>query len=243
MAYLYDPSRDPIRVYYGTDTRAYTFLFGAVAALVAPYLRARGRRVDRVLAPCALVAVLAVMTTNDPGVLYRGGFALVAIAAALVTVATTVPGPLRRALDRAPFARLGGCRTASTCGTGPPSCSSRPSASGDRPRAGGRCASRSPPPAPRSRGSSSSNRSRSPDRAASRSPAARRRHRDRDAHRAAGRARVRVLEHAHRPRAATGGAFSRLRHVATACARRRSTTPTVGARSHASRARHRDDRR
>ena len=131
MAYLYDPSRDPLRIYYGTDTRAYTFLFGAVAALVAPHLRERGRRVISMLAPCAFVAVLAVMLTNDPGVLYRGGFALVAIATALVTVATTVPGPLTTWLDRAPLrAARARCRTACTCGTGPRSCSSPPSDSG-----------------------------------------------------------------------------------------------------------------
>ena len=107
MAYLYDPSRDPLRIYYGTDTRAYTFLFGAVAALLAPHLRTRGRRVISMLAPCAFVAVLAAMLTNDPGVLYRGGFALVAIATALVTVATTAPGPLTTWLDRAPLRGLG----------------------------------------------------------------------------------------------------------------------------------------
>ena len=107
MAYLYDPSRDPLRIYYGTDTRAYTFLFGALAALTAPYLRGRGRRAIGLLGVPALIAVVVVMTTNAPGFLYRGGFALVAIAAALVTVATTLPGPLTSWLDRKPLRGLG----------------------------------------------------------------------------------------------------------------------------------------
>ena len=106
MAYLYDPSRDPLRIYYGTDTRAYTFLFGALAALTAPYLRRRGRRAIGLLGVPALIAVVVVMTTNAPGFLYRGGCALVAIAAALVTVATTLPGPLTSWLDRKPLRGL-----------------------------------------------------------------------------------------------------------------------------------------
>jgi peptidoglycan/LPS O-acetylase OafA/YrhL len=107
MTYLFDPHQDPLRIYYGTDTRAYTFLFGAVAALAAPYLKERGRRVVALAAPVALVALAAVMLTDSPDLLYRGGFALVAIGAALVTVATTVPGPITAALDRGPLRRLG----------------------------------------------------------------------------------------------------------------------------------------
>ena len=42
-----------------------------------------------------------------PGVLYRGGFAVVAIGTALAAIATTLPGPVRFALDRSPLRGLG----------------------------------------------------------------------------------------------------------------------------------------
>jgi peptidoglycan/LPS O-acetylase OafA/YrhL len=107
MRYLYDTGVNPNRIYYGTDTRAQAFLFGAVAALVAPHLHAVGRRMVRVLGSIALAAVLAGMFTNAPGVLYRGGFAAVAIGTALVAVATTLPGPVKFTLDRRPLRGLG----------------------------------------------------------------------------------------------------------------------------------------
>jgi len=107
MAHLYDPARNPLRLYYGTDTRAQAFLFGAVAAMVAPHLRSRGRRAVSVCGPIALVALIVAMTTNSPGLLYRGGFALVAVAAALAACATTVPGIVQVALDRPPLRGLG----------------------------------------------------------------------------------------------------------------------------------------
>ncbi len=107
MAYLYEPGRDPVRIYYGTDTRAQAFLVGAVAALVLPRLGTRARHMVRVAGPVAFVAVLAAMATDTPGVLYRGGFAVVAIATAVATMATTMPGVLTRALDRGPLRGLG----------------------------------------------------------------------------------------------------------------------------------------
>jgi len=107
MRYLYDGGASVTRLYYGTDTRAQAFLFGALAALVAPDLRARGQQLVRVLGGIALVAVVAAMVTNAPGVLYRGGFALVAIGTALAAVATTLPGPVKFALDRPPLRGLG----------------------------------------------------------------------------------------------------------------------------------------
>jgi peptidoglycan/LPS O-acetylase OafA/YrhL len=107
MAHLYDPSVDPLRVYYGTDTRAQTFLIGAIGAFVLPHLGARSLRALRLLAPVAFLAVLFAMTTDAPGFLYRGGFAIVALGAVLATLATTVPGPLTAALDRPGFRELG----------------------------------------------------------------------------------------------------------------------------------------
>jgi peptidoglycan/LPS O-acetylase OafA/YrhL len=107
MRYLYDSGANVTRIYYGTDTRAQAFLFGALAALVAPHLRARDRKVVSALGGIALVGVLAAMFTNSPDVLYRGGFGLVALGIALTAVATTLPGPVMFALDRPPLRGLG----------------------------------------------------------------------------------------------------------------------------------------
>ena len=46
MAVLYQPGRDPSRVYYGTDTRAYELLGGALVALT-PAAIAYARRYRR----------------------------------------------------------------------------------------------------------------------------------------------------------------------------------------------------
>jgi peptidoglycan/LPS O-acetylase OafA/YrhL len=107
MAVLYHPGVDPMRVYYGTDTRAQAFLLGAAAALAAPYLRDRQHRVVAVLGSGALVAVGVVMFTDAPAMLYRGGFGLVALGASLAAIATTIPGPLAFCLDRKPLRALG----------------------------------------------------------------------------------------------------------------------------------------
>lgn len=88
MAALFDPSSDPSRVYYGTDTRAAGLLIGA--ALAFPPLAQAARRLPGRLADALAVAGLAVLAAlclvggeYDP-LLYRGGFAL----AALATTAT-----------------------------------------------------------------------------------------------------------------------------------------------------------
>jgi peptidoglycan/LPS O-acetylase OafA/YrhL len=107
MAMLYDPGQDPLRAYYGTDTRAQTFLLGALAALLAPQLRGRCRRLVVWVGGFALIAVAAAMVTNAPDVLYQGGFGLVALGSAIAAVATTVPGPVSFFLDRKPLRGLG----------------------------------------------------------------------------------------------------------------------------------------
>ena len=107
MAWLYVPGGDPSRVYYGTDTRAQAFLAGAVAALVAPLLGRALRRAVSVLGAFALVAVVVAMRTNAPNVLYRGGFLLVAVGTACAALATTMRGPVQRALDHGPLRGLG----------------------------------------------------------------------------------------------------------------------------------------
>jgi len=110
MAILYEPSLDPSRVYYGTDTRALELLSGAALAMVWPsrQLKANVPREARSMIDAAGVLGLVVIglmfwrVSEFSPFLYRGGFALLGLASVL-TVATLAH----------PASRLGpivGCR-------------------------------------------------------------------------------------------------------------------------------------
>ncbi len=116
MALLYTPNGDPSRVYYGTDTRAFTLLIGALLAFVwsadkQPLRRVRGHRaiVDGI-GVVALLGVLAMFVRVrdfDPW-LYRGGFLLMAVAGGVLVAAVSYPGTiLSRALGWRPLAWIG----------------------------------------------------------------------------------------------------------------------------------------
>ena len=107
MAVWYRPGTDPLRLYYGTDTRAQALLLGAAAALIAPRLRLGHRKALAVIGPIAFAAVLFAMLTNSPNVLYRGGFGLVALGTACAVLAAAETGPLTQMLDHAPLRGLG----------------------------------------------------------------------------------------------------------------------------------------
>ncbi len=109
MAMLFSPDQDPLRLYYGTDTRAQTFLIGAVAAV---FVRSSGLRRVRHLVPAgavvALIGVLVAFVAADRSqFLYRGGFALFAIVAAVGVIGAFVGGPISLILDRAPLRLIG----------------------------------------------------------------------------------------------------------------------------------------
>ncbi len=99
MALLYHPSLDPSRVYYGTDTRACELLVGAALAMVWPSRRLTANIVAgarRVLDGLGVVGLLAICymiwrTNEFSPFLYRGGFALLAAATALVIAALAHP--------------------------------------------------------------------------------------------------------------------------------------------------------
>jgi peptidoglycan/LPS O-acetylase OafA/YrhL len=110
MAILYEPSLDPSRVYYGTDTRALELLSGAALAMVWPsrQLKTNVPREARSMIDAAGVLGLVVIglmfwrVSEFSPFLYRGGFALLGLASVL-TVATLAH----------PASRLGpivGCR-------------------------------------------------------------------------------------------------------------------------------------
>jgi len=117
MAALYHAGSDPSRVYYGTDTRAFDLLVGAGLAMlcagrVQPGQRARSAL--HVVAPAAVV-VLAVFwvsagTAGMPtSFMFRGGFLLCALLAALVIADARLvePGPLGRLLAFRPLRWIG----------------------------------------------------------------------------------------------------------------------------------------
>jgi len=113
MALLYQPGTDPSRVYYGTDTRAQALLLGGALAIALARL---GRPLPRVLADSLGVAGLgglAALMLRVPDTatwLYRGGFALAAVAAAGAIVAAVQPegdGRVRELLSLAPLPAIG----------------------------------------------------------------------------------------------------------------------------------------
>ena len=116
MAVLHDPTADPSRVYYGTDTRLAALLVGAALACFWPGRTAKRRtRVPKPVLEVAGLAALAglVLCVRDvhqyrPG-LYRGGFLGVALLAAVVVAvsASRRRTLLSRLLAQPPLVWLG----------------------------------------------------------------------------------------------------------------------------------------
>jgi len=99
MVVLYRPDIDPSRVYYGTDTRAAALLIGAALALmwVPEQLQGRVGRANALLLDViglgglgALVGFCLRLDEFQP-FLYRGGFALVALATVVVIAVVVHP--------------------------------------------------------------------------------------------------------------------------------------------------------
>jgi peptidoglycan/LPS O-acetylase OafA/YrhL len=106
MALLYSPEGDASRVYYGTDTRLGTILLGAALA----FLWSPGNRTAspkwvgsfvRDLAGLGSLTAIAWFMLNwsefEP-LLYRGGFTLVALLAAILVAVASHPGAVTRGL-------------------------------------------------------------------------------------------------------------------------------------------------
>ena len=99
MFVLYEPSFDPSRIYFGTDTRAGGLLFGAALAMVWP-----SRKLSRRIAPQArnlldalgvlglLIITLMIWRTGElSAFLYQGGFVLLSLATVMVLMPLTHP--------------------------------------------------------------------------------------------------------------------------------------------------------
>ncbi|MEI9951261.1 MAG: acyltransferase [Pseudomonadota bacterium] len=115
MAWLYDPSVDPTRVYVGSDTRLSGLLLGAALAVIVPpfaaseLLSARARVVRQVLGAVGLGALAWLIfrsSSHDP-FLYRGGLVLVDLASAALMVGLLAPNALSRLFSAGPCAWLG----------------------------------------------------------------------------------------------------------------------------------------
>jgi len=116
MAIIYTPGLDPSRVYYGTDTRAFALLIGAVLALVWPSRKLSAalspqRRIilDAVGGAGLLVLLLMIWKSNQyQTFLYYGGLLLFSIAAAVVVAVLAHPSSrLGRLFGTQPLRWLG----------------------------------------------------------------------------------------------------------------------------------------
>jgi peptidoglycan/LPS O-acetylase OafA/YrhL len=117
MGLLYQPEADPLRLYYGTDTRAFAPLLGAALACAWPYrakIVSAGRRAELLVDALvlgtlgSLVAACALVNEYQPA-LYQGGFVAVALITVLLLAALTHPAASfsKRVLGSAPLRWLG----------------------------------------------------------------------------------------------------------------------------------------
>ncbi|WDF81615.1 acyltransferase family protein [Lacticaseibacillus pabuli] len=120
MTLLYQPTAgkafDPSRLYYGTDTRAFSILLGAALAFVWPSgrLAAKIRRSDVILLDVvgtvsflAMIAMVMFMTDQSAW-LYRGGMFVFSVFVTLLVAVVAHPGAhLNRVLSNPVFTWIG----------------------------------------------------------------------------------------------------------------------------------------
>lgn len=118
MALIYIPGHDPSRVYYGTDTRVFALLVGAVLAMVWPSRKMSadlsGKKklaLDAAGSLGLLVVLLMISKTNQYQTsLYPGGLLLFSLAAACVVAVLAHPASyLGRCFSWGPLRWLGEC--------------------------------------------------------------------------------------------------------------------------------------
>ncbi|MBQ9021421.1 MAG: acetyltransferase [Eggerthellaceae bacterium] len=120
MAFMYSPDADPSRVYYGTDTRAFSLLIGAWLAFVWPAgllteksggnMTASGRLIFDGVGAIALIGVLAMCAfiSGYSPFLYRGGIFLCSILTAIVIAVIAHPvSMLGRLMSLPPLVWIG----------------------------------------------------------------------------------------------------------------------------------------
>ena len=95
MGVLYSPDGDPSRVYYGTDTRAFSLLIGALAAIQKEYHIIKVKLQGKLWAVIGSISVLILigmmmLISSYSSFLYYGGQAIVSVLSAFVVYAVTV---------------------------------------------------------------------------------------------------------------------------------------------------------
>ena len=103
MALQYSPNVDPSRVYFGTDTRAFSLLIGSLLAFVWPYQRLRdgngggmsdrGQLILNIVGIAATVGLLIMIATTDgySPFNYRGGLVLCSLLTAVAMASMVHP--------------------------------------------------------------------------------------------------------------------------------------------------------
>ena len=117
---MYQPFEDPLRVYYGTDTRASGLLIGALLAYIwRPWNAEKSELFPKgkdALLPVGLAALGILIWANthytllmpDADQLFRGGFLITSIATAIVIACVVTPNSnLNSVLGLAPFVWVG----------------------------------------------------------------------------------------------------------------------------------------
>ena len=117
---MYEPFEDPLRVYYGTDTRASGLLIGALLAYIwRPWNAEKSELFPKgkdALLPVGLAALGILIWANthytllmpDADQLFRGGFLITSIATAIVIACVVTPNSnLNSILGLAPFVWVG----------------------------------------------------------------------------------------------------------------------------------------
>ena len=113
MAALYSPELDPLRIYYGTDTRAAGFLIGALLAMTwSPEAASRktSSGLPEALGWAGLLALLLLYNQINEfqPFLYQGGILVTALASALLIVGASTPTTwMSRLLETKPLRWIG----------------------------------------------------------------------------------------------------------------------------------------
>ncbi|MBR2078377.1 MAG: acyltransferase, partial [Exiguobacterium sp.] len=119
MAFRYVPEADPSRVYYGTDTRLFGLLMGAVLAFgwrpdtFKETIPKIGRHILNGAGAISLIAIVGIIRTVNAydAFLYYGGFLLVAFLSALLIAAVAHPATIWSRLFGSAWLRVMGTRT------------------------------------------------------------------------------------------------------------------------------------
>lgn len=119
MAFRYVPESDPSRVYYGTDTRSFALLVGAVLAFgwrpetFKQTMPRVGRHILNVAGAVSLLAIIGIMVNVSAydQFLYYGGFLLVALLAGILIAAVAHPATVWSRVFGSAWLRVFGTRT------------------------------------------------------------------------------------------------------------------------------------